>query len=334
MLNSIFGGANNPFPNPGNPMTPPPPMGNTLADAARPPQGAMPPGGPQLPGPLAPSEPGQPPQGGLAPRPPSPDMQSLMGPGSVNMAAAKPPSVGQNLQNANQMLQNDSWDNLQSNPKFQASMKGLDNSIFKFVPNDSKPGMLDYVQNLRSQIANQIITPTQSQMGPDNQQLARLNKPYSGSSFQGLPKGVSSGMNHMEIANKFVGMSEGRNAPALQAFFKQTLHQNVDPRTTAWCAAFANGVLQKSGLTGTGSLMARSFLGYGKPVDAQNLKQGDVAVFGRGKAPYGHVGFVNSVNLKNGTVNILSGNQNNAVTLKNYAIGKAVGFRRIELPGK
>ena len=135
------------------------------------------------------------------------------------------------------------------------------------------------------------------------------------------------GTRALEIARSVIGQAEGKDRAALTDYLK-TGGANLDPATTAWCAAFVNATLAKAGMRGTGSNMARSFLDYGSPVETPAA--GDIAVYRRGdpKGPYGHVGFVESVDPRTGTVNLLAGNQGNAVTVRQMALEDALGYRR------
>ncbi|MEN5279018.1 TIGR02594 family protein [Brucella sp. TWI432] len=102
---------------------------------------------------------------------------------------------------------------------------------------------------------------------------------------------------------------------------------NLDPKTTAWCAAFVNASLSQAGQQGTGSNMARSFLKWGEGV--QEPQRGDLAVFTRGdpNGPFGHVGFFDSMTL-DGKIRVLGGNQGNAVSYANYDPSQLLGYRR------
>ena len=125
-----------------------------------------------------------------------------------------------------------------------------------------------------------------------------------------------------EIAQGLVGTREGQ--AALGDFLK-TGGQNLDPVVTAWCAAFVNASLNQAGLPGSGSMMARSFLNYGTPVDQPQV--GDIAVFSRGRAPQGHVGFYQGVG-PDGRIQVLGGNQGDAVSVKSFDAGSLLGYRR------
>lgn len=134
------------------------------------------------------------------------------------------------------------------------------------------------------------------------------------------------GASAMEIAGKQIGLNEREQKAALTNFLTEG-GQDLDPATTAWCAAFVNATLQQSGQSGTGKLNARSFLDWGTPVDQP--QPGDVAVFSRGDPNgwQGHVGFYAGDN-PDGSVRVLGGNQNDAVNYSSYGRDKLLGFRR------
>ena len=131
-----------------------------------------------------------------------------------------------------------------------------------------------------------------------------------------------------QIAASQIGLNENDQRAAIQDYL-QTGGANLDPATTAWCAAFVGATLKQAGLEGTGSNMARSYLDWGQPV--QDPRQGDVAVFRRGdpNGPYGHVGFFEGYN-PDGTIRVLGGNQGDAVSVANYSPDDLLGFRRGE----
>jgi uncharacterized protein (TIGR02594 family) len=129
-----------------------------------------------------------------------------------------------------------------------------------------------------------------------------------------------------DAASTMLGKNEVPDKATLSEFLKNG-GQNLDPATTAWCAAFVNASLAKSGGEGTGKLNARSFLDWGQKVD--DPQKGDVAVFSRGDPNgwQGHVGFFDSMNA-DGTIKVLGGNQGNSVSIANYSKDKLLGFRR------
>ncbi len=133
-------------------------------------------------------------------------------------------------------------------------------------------------------------------------------------------------MNALDTAATALGLNETDKAAALNDYL-QTGGQNLDPATTAWCAAFVNATLQQSGGQGTNSLAARSFLDWGQAVDQP--QPGDIAVFSRGDPNgwQGHVGFFQGYN-PDGTINVLGGNQGDAVSVAAYSPDRLLGFRR------
>jgi len=129
----------------------------------------------------------------------------------------------------------------------------------------------------------------------------------------------------MAIGEALVGAGEVPDRELL-ADFISTGGQNLDPVTTAWCAAWVNAALERAGGRGTGRLDARSFLDWGSP--AEEPRPGDVAVFSRGSNPAaGHVGFFQGYN-PDGTIRVLGGNQADAVGVGSYPMDRLLGFRR------
>lgn len=130
----------------------------------------------------------------------------------------------------------------------------------------------------------------------------------------------------MSVAGKALGLNEREQSAALNDYLT-TGGQNLDPATTAWCAAFVNATLKQAGVEGTGKLNARSYLDWGQSVDTP--QSGDVAVFSRGDPNgwEGHVGFFEGYN-PDGTIRVLGGNQGDAVSVASYSPDRLLGFRR------
>lgn len=131
----------------------------------------------------------------------------------------------------------------------------------------------------------------------------------------------------LTAASSMLGASErGPGAAALNDFLT-TGGQNLDPATTAWCAAFVNASLGAAGQQGTGALNARSFLDWGQAVDQP--QRGDVAVFSRGDPNgwQGHVGFFEGYG-PDGRVRVLGGNQGDSVSVASFDPSSLLGFRR------
>jgi len=142
----------------------------------------------------------------------------------------------------------------------------------------------------------------------------------------------------LEIAKAYLGYDERnpKQAQALSAFFKKAGGIDLDPATTAWCAAFLNGVLGEAGIKGTGKATAQSFLQIGTKVTTPSA--GDIVVFERGPKGgwQGHVGIVVAVN-KDGTLEVLGGNQSSddsgdrgvTVNVKTFSTDRVLGYRRV-----
>jgi uncharacterized protein (TIGR02594 family) len=89
-----------------------------------------------------------------------------------------------------------------------------------------------------------------------------------------------------------------------------------------WCSAFINWVMLAAGEAGTRSAAARSWLNWGIECEA---KVGAVVILKRGKEHQGHVGLVCGVDPL--FVNVLGGNQDDAVSIKRYLKSNVLGFR-------
>ncbi len=90
---------------------------------------------------------------------------------------------------------------------------------------------------------------------------------------------------------------------------------------TYWCSGFVNWCVERSGLEGTDSAWALSWRNWGKEV--REPRRGCIAVFTR--ATGGHVGFVMSHTA--GDVELLGGNQSDAVTIERRSKERLVGYR-------
>jgi uncharacterized protein (TIGR02594 family) len=140
----------------------------------------------------------------------------------------------------------------------------------------------------------------------------------------------------IDIASDFLHYDEKnkKEANALSKFISTATNRHFDVKKTEWCAAMLNSVLATVGVKGTDSDGARSFLSFGTPVAKKDVQPGDIAVFSRtGKgtdAWSGHVGIVVAKH-KNGTVDILAGNQGNKeeVSISTRSESKLLGYRRV-----
>jgi uncharacterized protein (TIGR02594 family) len=130
-------------------------------------------------------------------------------------------------------------------------------------------------------------------------------------------------------AESMIGLNARRDRQTLKQELSQANHMTVDPARIPWCAAWMNMVLDQSGIKGTGSLLARSFLAWGKPVQG-DPKIGDVVVMRRGRnRNQGHVGFFYAFVDHNGSkmIAVLGGNQGKEVKISYYPISKVIAYR-------
>jgi len=130
----------------------------------------------------------------------------------------------------------------------------------------------------------------------------------------------------MAEAWRELGQSELSGAahnPRIVAMFHELGHPDQGGET-AWCAAFVGACLERTGVSSTRSLRARSYLDWGAPMDAPQV--GAIVVLSRGNDPaLGHVGFL--VGMTTTHVLVLGGNQSNAVTVTPFDRGLVLGFR-------
>ena len=89
---------------------------------------------------------------------------------------------------------------------------------------------------------------------------------------------------------------------------RRYLGGNPTGRGSLWCARFMNMVLERTGLHGTGSDLARSFASYGQRVSGPQI--GAIAVMGRRGG--GHVGVVSGIDAGGNPI-VVSGNNGNRV---------------------
>ena len=137
-------------------------------------------------------------------------------------------------------------------------------------------------------------------------------------------------MTPFEIAKSYIGTTEGlgpEDNPAIMEMYASVGHDWVEHDSVAWCAAFVGHCLEKAGLRSTRRLNARSYLDWGTPVDLADAQAGDIVVFSRGsKSWQGHVGFF--VKTAGAMIEVLGGNQSDAVTIQRYSKSRLLGVRR------
>lgn len=116
------------------------------------------------------------------------------------------------------------------------------------------------------------------------------------------------------------------NNPRVVAYYRDAGFGGVKHDSVPWCAAFLGAMLKREGWKPSGSLMARSYLTYGKKI--LNPRRGCIAVLRRGKPPMGHVNFfVEWADIWQRSFWGLGGNQRNAVTIARFSMDNVLGFR-------
>lgn len=150
-----------------------------------------------------------------------------------------------------------------------------------------------------------------------------------------------------EVAERLVGIKEVPGVgdhPFVQACLYLDTHQVMHDET-AWCSAFANWVCWLCRTTRSKSLAARSWLSVGMPVTLSLAGGGptpgwDIVVLKRGGGDQpgpdvvnalGHVGFYSGYEPGLGMVNVLGGNQSNAVTIERFPVDRILGIRRVKV---
>ena len=117
-----------------------------------------------------------------------------------------------------------------------------------------------------------------------------------------------------QTATNWIGKSEANAATQLNQFIRRW-YGPFDVTSTPWCASWMNAVLGSRGIRGTGAATAVSFRNYGSLVWDRD-KGGNIAAAARGDVGYfrrprgtGHVAFIDSINVRAGTVTYVGGNQ-------------------------
>lgn len=98
-----------------------------------------------------------------------------------------------------------------------------------------------------------------------------------------------------------------------------------DNDETPWCSAFVNWCLERSGIKGTNSAAARSFLDWGTVLDEP--REGCIVILKRGAPPSGHVCFYAGSDSDTAYFRGLGGNQSNSVKCSRQLVGDILGYR-------
>lgn len=129
-------------------------------------------------------------------------------------------------------------------------------------------------------------------------------------------------------ALKEMGVKEipgGRSNPGILQYYKDVGHEEVTDENTSWCAAFVGSMLERSGITSTKSLLAKSYLKWGRKMEAPRI--GCIAVLSRGDPTSwtGHIGFF--VRQSKTAIYLLGGNQSNEVNETAFASDRVLAYR-------
>lgn len=120
-----------------------------------------------------------------------------------------------------------------------------------------------------------------------------------------------------------LGINEKQHPDIIKKYHKSVgLNAGIE---TAWCSSFTNYIVIKSGFKGTKSASARSWLKWGQSIDTPMV--GSIVIFWRVSpdSSYGHVGFF--MEAKEDQIMVLSGNQDNRVSIKGYPKDRLLGIR-------
>lgn len=123
---------------------------------------------------------------------------------------------------------------------------------------------------------------------------------------------------------------DSSNAEVLR-FFTETNHIDIVDDETSWCSSYLCWCAQNVKLEGSASLLARSWLDIGIPVEQP--KTGDVVIFWREKEKswQGHVSIFINEDPETHQVYCLGGNQDDKVCVKPYPSEQVLGYRRLNI---
>jgi uncharacterized protein (TIGR02594 family) len=136
----------------------------------------------------------------------------------------------------------------------------------------------------------------------------------------------------IKVASSQLGITEisGPSAnPQIIQYAKDCGFKDYKSDEVSWCSLFANWVALKSGLAGSNSLAARSWLNTG--IALATPEPGDVVIFWR-ESRYswkGHVAFFMGFSINGSRVYCLGGNQGNQVSITAMPTDKVLGYRRL-----
>ena len=133
------------------------------------------------------------------------------------------------------------------------------------------------------------------------------------------------------VAEQELGVKEtpgSKAEPRIMEYEKHTNRGYTGSDEEAWCAKFANFVVDTAGFKGTNSAAARSFLKWGKKLGKPI--PGCIVVFDRkdkNNPNAAHVTFFKYEEKAHGTKACVGGNQGNMVKQSSYFTEKILGYR-------
>lgn len=134
------------------------------------------------------------------------------------------------------------------------------------------------------------------------------------------PRWLNEAWRHLSVRE----LAGNKDHAEILSFYRDVGHEEIAHDEVPSCAAFAGACLERSGNPSTRSLLARSYLDWGRPVDTPRL--GAITVLSRGADPNaGHVGFY--LGETETQVVLLGGNQSDSVMVDAFAKSRLLGYR-------
>jgi uncharacterized protein (TIGR02594 family) len=115
--------------------------------------------------------------------------------------------------------------------------------------------------------------------------------------------------------------------PRIVEMYAKAGHPEITSDEVAWCSAAVNAWMVESNIRGTGSLVARSWLSWGRALEMRKtIPRGAVLILRRGKSSWqGHVCLC--LQDRNGILTVIGGNQKDGVTIDRYRKAALIGAR-------
>lgn len=146
-------------------------------------------------------------------------------------------------------------------------------------------------------------------------------------------------MTPFDMASRYLGVAEVpgvASSPLVLAMLKLDASW-PESDDVPWCSAFVNWIAWNMGLSRSKSLSARSWLKVGIETNWPTVGW-DIVVLKRGKEPQpdrtvlsapGHVGFFAGFRRGERIVMVLGGNQNDAVSVKDFDASSVLAYRTL-----